>query len=84
MGQVDTFISNHKRIRIKLDAAGKKAMCETTDVLMKAGVKVSPEEWDLHKRVFNMHGYSLEALTDVHCSRDALKELYERLSTSTK
>lgn len=84
MGEVETFISNHKRIRRKMDAAGKKGMCETKDELIKSGIKVSPAEWVLHKRVFEMHGYSLEALTDVHCNKDALKELYERLSTSTK
>lgn len=84
MGEVETFISNHKKIRRKLDSAGKKGMCETTGELIKAGVRVSPAEWNLHQKVFEMHNYSVPALTDVHCGRDALKELYERLSTATK
>lgn len=75
---------NHTKIRQKLNAAGKKGLCETKEVLIKSGVRVSQEEWELHEKVFQLHNYSVPALTDVHCGRDALKELSERLSTSKK
>lgn len=81
---VKKFIDNHKRIRRRLDTAGKRGMCETKDELIKAAPMVSPAEWELHKKVFEMHNYFVPALPDTYCNRDGLRELAQRLTTAKK
>lgn len=81
---VKKFISNHKKIRDRIDKEAGKGMCISKEKLATKGMDISDAEMDLHLDAFKMHKFVAAALTDVYCNKDALKEVAERLGTSTK
>jgi len=79
---VEKFISNNKKIKERIDKNGKKGVCITRESLTIPSMNVSEDELKLHLKIFGIDEYEVEALRDVHCNRDALKELSKRLRTS--
>lgn len=81
---VKKFLSNHKKVRERVDKESVKGMCISKEKLATKGMGISDAEMDLHVQAFKMHKFVAAALTDVYCNRDALREIAERLRTSTK
>jgi len=79
---VEKFISNNKKIKVRIDKNGKRGECITREKLTTPSMNISEDELQLHLKIFDIDEYEVEALRDVHCNRDALKELGRRLRTS--
>ena len=78
-GEIDDFILRHEMVRSVIDTTGFKGMCATSEAI-KERVSIGDEEIKLHKTLFGIDGYSVEASPNILCGRESIRVLERRLT----
>ena len=79
MAEIDDFLLRHEMIRSLIDTTGFKGMCATSEAI-KERVSISNEELSLHKTLFGLDNYSVEASPNILCGRESIRVLERRLT----
>ena len=77
--EIDDFILRHEMIQSVIDSTGFKGMCATSEAI-KERVSIGDEEIRLHKTLFDIDGYSVEASPNVLCGRESIRVLERKLT----
>jgi len=77
-GEIDDFIMRHEMVKSVIDGVGFKGMCATSEAIRER-VNIGDEEIRLHKNLFAIDGYSVEAGPNVLCGRESIRILERRL-----